>query len=280
MNTETKELKLVKSTQFNGAKLDCYWQTGDEKGDFWATRTQIGQLLEYEYPTEAIGKIHNRNKARLDKFSRVTQIDLPSGGRQNTTIYNFKGLLEICRYSNKPKANAVMDFLWSVAKDIRKYGMYLSDRTQEIYKTSPENFKQLLDKYVAEHDKVLSLQAKIDAMTPKAVLGDMVLALPGAICFGEAAKFYRQRGLDIGRNRLIRLCVDLGWLCKQRCQLYKPSQKGIDKGVVNIEIDANGCVRFTDRPMLTSKGVQELYKVLLITQRPIEFLLLKGETEN
>ena len=275
-------MELLTTRNFNGIQLDCY-KADNAEDDFLATREQIGRLLGYKNPRIAITNIHQRNADRLDKFSTVTKLSTVEGSRTVTReviVYNFEGLLEICRYSNKPKANAVMDFLWSVAKDIRKYGMYLSNRTQEIYKTSPENFKQLLDKYVAEHDKVLSLQAKIDAMTPKAVLGDMVLALPGAICFGEAAKFYRQRGLDIGRNRLIRLCVDLGWLCKQRCQLYKPSQKGIEKGVVNIEVDANGCVRFTDRPMLTSKGVQELYKVLLITQRPIEFLLLKGETEN
>ena len=274
-------MELLTTKNFNGVVLDCYKAEKDADG-FWATREQIGQLLEYEYPNDSIRKIHERNADRLDKFSTSVKLTQVEGNRtvtRNVIVYSFEGLLEICRWSKQPKANDVMDFLWSVAKDIRKYGMYLSDKAREFYKSSPENFKVLLDKYVAEHEKVLSLQAKIDAMTPKAVLGDMVLALSGAICFGEAAKFYRQRGLDIGRNRLIRLCVDLGWLCKQKCQLYKPSQKGIEKGVVNIEVDANGCVRFTDRPMLTSKGFQELYNVLLITQRPIEFLFLQGETE-
>ncbi len=274
-------MELLTTKNFNGVQLDCY--KADDNGDFWATREQIGQLLEYSSPDIAIGKIHARNADRLNKFSTVTKMVNVEGSRTVTRkviVYNFRGLLEICRWSNQPKANTVMDFLWDVAEDIRKYGMYLTPEAREAAMINPETFNAVVKAYVAEHDKVLSLQAKIDAMTPKAVLGDMVLALPGAICFGEAAKFYRQRGLDIGRNRLIHLCVDLGWLCKQRCQLYKPSQKGIEKGVVNIEIDANGCVRFTDRPMLTSKGVQELYKVLLITQRPIEFLLLQGETEN
>ena len=39
-------------------------------------------------------------------------------------VYNFKDLLEICRYSNQPKANAVMDFLWAVADEIRRTGSY------------------------------------------------------------------------------------------------------------------------------------------------------------
>ena len=41
-------------------------------------------------------------------------------------VYNFKGLLEICRYSNQPKANAVMDFLWNIADEIRRTGNYQS----------------------------------------------------------------------------------------------------------------------------------------------------------
>jgi len=276
-------MELLTTKNFNGVEFNCYKTDGQDNGDFWATREQIGQLLEYVNPLHAIKDIHTRHADRLDKFSTWRNLSQVEGSRTVTRkviVYNFRGLLEICRWSNQPKANAVMDFLWDVAEDIRKHGIYLSPEAREAAIVNPETFNAVVKAYVAEHDKVLSLQAKIDAMTPKAVLGDMVLALPGAICFGEAAKFYRQRGLDIGRNRLIHLCVDLGWLCKQRCQLYKPSQKGIEKGVVNIEIDANGCVRFTDRPMLTSKGVQELYKVLLITQRPIEFLLLQGETEN
>jgi len=248
----------------------------DASGVTWFVAKDVAEALEYSDAS---------NPARLfasvpDTWKGVKPIHT-LGGTQEMTCLTEQGLYFFLGRSDKPKALPYQ--IWiagDVVPDIRKYGMYLSDKTQELYKSSPENFKMLLDKYTAEHEKVLLLQAKIDSMTPKAVLGGIVLALPGAVCFGEAAKFYRQRGLDIGRNRLIRLCVDLGWLCKQKCQLYKPSQKGIEKGVVNIEIDANGCVRFTDRPMLTSKGIQELYKVLLISQRPIEYLLSQGETAD
>ena len=134
-------LQVIKTKQFNGINFDCYAQENDDN-DFWATRAQIGQLLGYEYPTEAIGKIHNRNKIRLDKFSRVTQIDLPLGGVQTATIYNFKGLLEICRYSNQPKADAVMDFLWEIADEIRKTGAYVSDKALMDPTDKKENSKR------------------------------------------------------------------------------------------------------------------------------------------
>ena len=125
-------LELVTTRQFDDFNLECYVETGQEdKSNFWATRTQIGQLLGYVEPGIAVGKIHQRNQERLDMFSRVHQIDLPSGGTQLVTLYNFKGLLEICRYSNQPKANDVIDVLWDIADEIRRTGEYSLKKKQE-----------------------------------------------------------------------------------------------------------------------------------------------------
>ena len=109
----------------------------------------------------AIGKIHQRNQERLDRFSRVHQIDLPSGGSQEVVLYNFKGLLEICRYSNQPKANAVMDWLWEVADEIRRTGSY---STKPDIEDRELRRKELDDKRIAlnlEGAKIL--QHMIDA---------------------------------------------------------------------------------------------------------------------
>ena len=141
-------LQLLTTKTYNGIEFDCYVEAG-QTSDFWATRTQIGELLGYSEPGIAIGKIHQRNKKRLDKFSRVHQIDLPSGGTQEVTLYNFKGLLEICRYSNQPKVDAIMDWLWDVADVIRRTGSY-SAKTKRS-RRSLNSFKAaevLIDKVV------------------------------------------------------------------------------------------------------------------------------------
>ena len=112
--------------EFNGIRLDCYRADG-EQDDFWATRDQIGRLLEYGNPDTAIKNIHIRNADRLDSFSTQLKLSQVEGNRtvtRDVIVYNFKGLLEICRYSNQPKANAVMDFLWNVADEIRRTGAY------------------------------------------------------------------------------------------------------------------------------------------------------------
>ncbi len=116
-------MKILTTREFNGAKLDCYEADNQDDG-FWVTREQIGRLLGYSDPTDAIKKIHKRNSERLDKYSRGGQIVPSSGGMQTVTLYNFKGFLEICRFSNKPKANDVIDFAWNVMDEIRRTGSY------------------------------------------------------------------------------------------------------------------------------------------------------------
>ena len=122
------ELVLVKQAEFDGVGLDCYVKpTQEDKGDFWATREQIGRLLEYEEPMKAVAKIHERHSERLDKFSTIVKLTTVEGGREvsrEVIVYSFKGLLEICRYSNQPKADAVMDWLFEVADEIRRTGSY------------------------------------------------------------------------------------------------------------------------------------------------------------
>ena len=128
----TSNMQLVKSAQFNGIQFDCYAQDEQQDiSDFWATREQIGQLLEYAEPNNAITFIHKRNKERLDKFSTSVKLTQVEGNR---TVYNFKGLLEICRYSNQLKANTVIDFLWEIADEIRRTGSYYN---KEQYGITP-----------------------------------------------------------------------------------------------------------------------------------------------
>ena len=124
------ELQLYTTKTYNGIEFDCYVEAGQpDTGEFWATREQIGQLLGYENPRLSVANIHNRNKERLSRFSRVIKMITHEETRE-VTVYDFKGLLEICRYSNQPKADAIMDWLWEVADEIRRTGTYSVKREQ------------------------------------------------------------------------------------------------------------------------------------------------------
>lgn len=66
--------------------------------EFWTTREQIGQLLEYEFPAEAIRKIHQRNEERFNEFSRVdrlSSVEVECTVEREVTVYSFRRLIEI-----------------------------------------------------------------------------------------------------------------------------------------------------------------------------------------
>lgn len=105
-----KDLQLVKSDYFGTVQCDFY----SNGKDYFMTREQIGAALEYSNPIIAISKIHDRHKERLDKYSVVTRLVSTDGKVYDTTVYPRKGIMEICRWSQQPGADAFMDWVWSI----------------------------------------------------------------------------------------------------------------------------------------------------------------------
>lgn len=169
-------MELVATKQFGDVAFQCYQDSNQDsseqevRNEFWATREQIGQLLEYGYPREAISKIHERHPERLDKFSKTIRLaDMKSQSQadssfnpHDTMVYSFKGLLEICRFSNQPKADAVMDFLWEVADEIRRTGSY--NPQNPVAQTAPATS---------------SLQPQPESLADKMLVAKIVLEVAG-----------------------------------------------------------------------------------------------------
>ena len=106
-------MNLIKQERFGELVCDFY----EQKSKYYMTRTQIGEALEYENPNDAIRFIHNRHKDRLDEFSTPCKLNGVEGGREverEMIYYSLKGVMEICRHSRQPKADAFMDFCWEV----------------------------------------------------------------------------------------------------------------------------------------------------------------------
>ena len=109
-------LKLVTTENFGDISCDFYRNMND---DILLTREQIGSALEYKNPINSLAKIHQRHKDRLDKFSVVDKMSGTDGKEYDTYLYTQKGVMEICRWSNKPKANQFMDWCWDVIEKYR-----------------------------------------------------------------------------------------------------------------------------------------------------------------
>ncbi|OAK70051.1 ORF6C domain-containing protein [Lederbergia galactosidilytica] len=109
-------LSIATKEMFGQNEMNIYQ---NENNDIFMTREQIGQALEYKSPRRAIADIHNRNKERLDKFSGVSNLRTPQGV-QETYIYNEKGIYEIIRKSNQPKADEFYDWVYDLLSKLRK----------------------------------------------------------------------------------------------------------------------------------------------------------------
>lgn len=112
-------LKLMKTENFEN-EISCdFWV--DINGEYFITREQIGTALGYSKPEIAISKIHNRHKNRLDKYSTLTNLGRVEGGRyveRERVLYSRKGIMEICRWSDKPLADKFMDWCWEVIDNL------------------------------------------------------------------------------------------------------------------------------------------------------------------
>ena len=108
------EPKLLIIKAFEGLQCDIY----KDEEDFYMTREQIGTALGYANPRIAISNIHDRHKERMDKFSTVFKLSTVDGKARDVTLYSRKGIMEICRRSNQPKANDFIDWVWDVMDDL------------------------------------------------------------------------------------------------------------------------------------------------------------------
>lgn len=123
------ELVLAINEPFGSVSCNFY-RTGDT-GDIWMTREQIGMALEYSDPRDAIKKMHQNHRERLDKYSIMVPIEkgvgvsgipypINTGGEKETYLYSNKGIMEICRWSKQPKADQFIDFVWDVMDKLIK----------------------------------------------------------------------------------------------------------------------------------------------------------------
>ena len=132
------ELNLIMTQDVNNVPVDGYY--GEETA--WFTRQQVGEALEYSNPWQAITNIHKRHPDRF--VGRAVKLNLSStdGKTYETWVYNFKGILEICRWSRQPKADMVMDALYDMAEQVREKGYYSTMPDEELAKLIDERLNR------------------------------------------------------------------------------------------------------------------------------------------
>lgn len=145
-------LKLITTETFGDLSCNFYRNMND---DILLTREQIGLALEYKYPDDALSKIHKRHSNRLDQLSVVVKMASTDGKYYDTILYTQKGIMEICRWSNKPKANLFMDLVWDI---VEKY------RANELIPAQQIDMKPLVDAITTLTNNMITTQQDINIL--------------------------------------------------------------------------------------------------------------------
>ena len=231
-------MELLISKNFNGTALDCY-KAENAQDDFWATREQIGRLLGYKNPDMAVKNIHARNTDRLNKFSTKLRMSQVEGSRtitRDVIVYNFKGLLEICRFSNQPKANDVMDFLWNIADEIRRKGFYATLETTERILEDPDTLIKILTELKNERARAKELAKQAEENKPKVIFAEAVETSDDCILVSGLAKILTQKGIKIGEKRLYEWFRSNGFLMSCPGERWnRPKQCYVEQGLFEVK---------------------------------------------
>ena len=157
--TTNNPMTVITSKPFGALNVDVYQ---NDKHQYYMTREQIGRALECKEPRKYIAKIHERNADRLDSLSTVVNLTTVEGGitkEREIICYSLRGVMEICRLSRQPKADAFMDFCWDIMESLMR-----GDSVLATPKMDAALSKEFIDvRLHALFDSMKSLQGELDS---------------------------------------------------------------------------------------------------------------------
>lgn len=157
--TTNNSMTVITSKPFGALNMDVY---EDSKHQYYMTREQIGAALEYGNPSKAIQNIHVKNSDRLDPLSSFLNLRNEVGNHtqmRQVYVYNLRGVMEICRLSRQPKADAFMDFCWDIMESLMRGDSVLATPQMDAALS-----KEFIDvRLHALFDSMKSLQSELDS---------------------------------------------------------------------------------------------------------------------
>lgn len=124
----------------------------------------------------------------------------------------------------------------------------------------PTTFKEalyMLAESVDENDK---LKQQIENDREKVVLANAITTSDEGLLIEGAAKYMRQNGVNIGRDRLFKWLRGQGYLVSRRGREYNmPTQKSLNQGLMKIHaqqyFDSEGELKVNRQVVVTGKGL-------------------------
>lgn len=153
-------------------------------------------------------------------------------------------------------------------KQIRQYFLDL----EKAWNTPEQIFARALKMADRTIDKLKTEKAALiednERMKPKEIFADAVTASKDSILIGDLAKILKQKGIDIGQNRLFQKLRDNGYLIQRRGPSWNmPTQKSMEMGLFEVEertiTNPDGTTKIRKTTKVTGKGQQYFINKLL-----------------
>ncbi|MDM5245720.1 phage regulatory protein/antirepressor Ant [Lysinibacillus sp. G4S2] len=124
----------------------------------------------------------------------------------------------------------------------------------------PSTFKEALYTLAESVDENDKLKQKIESDREKVVLANAITTSDEGLLIEGAAKYMRQNGVNIGRDRLFKWLRGQGYLVsRQGREFNKPTQKSLNQGLMKIHaqqyFDSEGELKVNRQVVVTGKGL-------------------------
>lgn len=164
---------------------------------------------------------------------------------------------QICMIQRSPEGKQIRQYFldlekaWNTPEQIFARALKMADRTIDKLKT----------------EKAALIEDN-ERMKPKEIFADAVTASKDSILIGDLAKILKQKGIDIGQNRLFQKLRNNGYLIQRRGPSWNmPTQKSMEMGLFEVEertiTNPDGTTKIRKTTKVTGKGQQYFINKLL-----------------
>ena len=158
----------------------------------------VAEWIEHNQPSRMMEMVDEEEKL-------MCSISM-SGQNREMWMLTEDGLYEVLMQSRKPIAKEFKREVKKILKDIRKDGMFVTDKLLGDPEFAIKTFERLRD----ERNARIAAEAQVAELAPKAEFYDTVADSSTLLSMGDAAKLLNIKG--IGRNTLFRILRDRGVL--------------------------------------------------------------------
>lgn len=226
-----------------------------QDGQPWFVAKDVCGVLEIGNSRQALARLDEDESASFEMTHPQSSTKLIM-----MQAINEAGLYTLILGSRKPEAKQFKRWIThEVIPTIRKTGGYVANDELFIQTYLPQADEQTKHLFKATLQTMKEQSKQIEAMKPKALFADAVVASKSSVLVWELAKKIQQNNVKIGPNKLFEWLRENGYLIRKKGELYNlPTQRSMDMGLFEIKMSAvnnpDGSVRTTRTPKVTGKG--------------------------